>query len=420
VIVDREGAAGADERAPRATVTVKVVFFGDTPHRLAGAQRSLLASLRPIAAHGIEPLVVFPAGGTVVDAYREAGVPVRILEAPPVYGAFNKQVLGMSAARRATTLANEVLPYCRALAGVVRDAGAAAMHFNTPRGILSAGVAAKLARVPAVLHVRGAPEGFGKGLWLAAQVLATRIVLVTRALEGSVAAPFRPRCRVVWNGVDVPPPPDRAVARAGLGRRLGVTLGGETVFVSLSSLTPFKGLHHLLDAAAILRRRGVTARFVLAGGGGDSEYEAFVRRRRDELGLAQVVHLLGFVPDPLAVLAGGDALVLPSVDREQLDLGGRPVEVHGTEGLPRSILEAMSLGLPVVATRVQGVVDQVEEGRTGLIVPSGDAGRLAAGLEQAARDPAWREAAGARGREVVAARFTVDAAALGLAEALRP
>ena len=80
---------------------VKALFFGDTPHRLAGAQRSLLAALRRIGEHGIDPLVVFPAGGAVVDAYREAGVPVRIVEAPPVYTSFNKQVLRLSAARRA-------------------------------------------------------------------------------------------------------------------------------------------------------------------------------------------------------------------------------------------------------------------------------------------------------------------------------
>jgi glycosyltransferase involved in cell wall biosynthesis len=199
----------------------------------------------------------------------------------------------------------------------------------------------------------------------------------------------------------------------------GLATSDDALFVSLSSFTPFKGLHHLLSTAAILRDRGVRAHYVLAGGGGDASYERFVLARRSELGLDDIVHVLGFVADPLAVLAAADAAVLPSVDHEQLVIDGVTHDVHGTEGLPRTILEALSLGVPVVATRVQGVVEQIEDGKTGRIVPPSEPAAFADALAAVASDPAWREAAGVAGRKTAHERFTVDAAARGLASVLR-
>jgi glycosyltransferase involved in cell wall biosynthesis len=399
-----------------------VLFFGDTPHRLAGAQRSLLAALTRIGPHGIEPLVIFPGPGAVEEAYRLAGVPTRIVAAPPSLLLFNKKVLAQSTRERANMLLRDVVPYTRLLAGLIRNEGFEAVHCNTSRGMLIAGPAAKLARRATVLHLRGAPEGFGRGFWLAAQMLATRIVLVAHALREGVDPPFRRRVLVVHNGVVEQPPREREGARRELATRLGrndLDDSNEALFVAVSSLTPFKGLHHLLSAAVMVRDRGVPARYVLAGGGGDARYEAWLRRRVTALGLDDLVHVIGFVPDPMRLMAAADAVVVPSVHRERFDLDGEILDVHGTEGLPRSILEALSLGVPSIATRVQGVVEQIEDGVSGLIVPPSDPGALADALVRAARDHAWREAAGRAGRETARSRFTVDRSAAGLASALR-
>jgi len=141
-------------------------------------------------------------------------------------------------------------------------------------------------------------------------------------------------------------------------------------------------------------------------------------RRRAELGLDGLVHVLGFVADPFGLVAAADCAVLPSVEREQFEMDGERLEVHGTEGLPRSVLEAMSLGVPVVATRVEGVPEQIEEGVNGITVRPSDAAALAAALERVAGDPGWREAAGTAGREIVRVKFTIDASAAGLAAVL--
>lgn len=401
---------------------MRVLFFVETPHRLAGSQRSLLAALTRINRHGVTPLAVFPGPGVVEETYRGAGVPTRIVEAPASLLRFNKQLLGLGTRERVSYFVREHVPYTLRLARLLRDEAFDAVHFNTPRGIIIGGGAAKLARRPTVLHLRGAPLGFGRRYWTAAQLLADRIVLVAAALEPGVSAAFRKRCSVVYNGVLEQPPRDRLAARRELATRIGrpeLASSDEALFVSLSSFTPFKGLHHLLAAAALLRDRGVRAQYVLAGGGGDAAYEHFVMARRAELELQDVVHVLGFVNDPLSVLAAADAAVLPSVERERLVIDGVSHDVHGTEGLPRTILEALSLGVPVVATRVQGVVEQLEEGRTGRIVPPSDPAAFADAVAAVASDPSWREAAGLAGRQTALERFTVDAAAAGLASVLR-
>lgn len=401
---------------------MRAFFFVETPHRLAGAQRSLMVSLTRISNHGIEPLAVFPGPGPVEEAYRESGVPTRVIEAPPSLLLFNKRLLALGTRARVEVLVRELVPYWRALAREIDAGGYEVVHFNTPRGILVGGPAAKLARRPAVLHLRGAADDLGRPYWAAAQILADRIVLVAKAIRSSVSPPFRHRSTVVYNGVRVQPPRDRLAARRALATRLNepsLATSDEVLFVSLSSLTPFKGLHHLLDAAAVVRRAGIRARYVLAGGGGDTRYERFLLTRRATLGLDDLVHVVGFVPDPLELLAAADAAVLPSVHREMLTIDGEHVDVRGTEGLPRSILESLSLGVPVIASRVQGVVEQIEDEVTGLIVPPGDVGALSDALLRAATDRPWRERVSAMARATVEERFTIDAAAAGLADVLR-
>jgi glycosyltransferase involved in cell wall biosynthesis len=107
------------------------------------------------------------------------------------------------------------------------------------------------------------------------------------------------------------------------------------------------------------------------------------------LGTAHRVDFAGNV-DRDAMWADADLMVLPT---------------H-FEGFPITILEAMRAGVPVVASGVGGVPEAVEHGRTGLVVPPGDAGRLAAAIAALVAEPGRALAMGSTGREVYEARFT--------------
>ncbi|MFO7181300.1 MAG: glycosyltransferase family 4 protein [Pseudomonadota bacterium] len=400
---------------------MRALFFLETPHRLGGAPRSLLATLTRLPAFGVKPIAVFPAEGSVEELFRANGVETRIVPAPEALLLFNKQLLALSKAEQLRVLVSDLLPYNLEIARLVRLLRADVVHFNTPRGILVAGLAARLARRPTCLHVRGATDFLAKPLWTACQVLADRIVLVARALEPDVMRPFRHKATVVYNGIAALNPPDKVTARRTLAERLGrpeIATGERVLVVSLSSYTPFKGLHHLFSATAMARARGAPIHVVCAGGGNDARYRDYLVRLRTELELESTIDIIGFSNDPLTILAAADVLVLPTVLRERLTIGQDVLEVRCSEGLPRSILEAMALGVPCIATDVAGVREQLDHRVTGLVVPPGDAESLARALCEAASNATWRLDAGARAREVVRERFSLDIAAQGLANVL--
>jgi glycosyltransferase involved in cell wall biosynthesis len=410
---------------------VRAVFFGDVPHRVAGAQKSLLAALGRLPAFGVTPLVLFPHEGAFVELCRAAGLYVEVLPAPPSFEVYGRALMRASLPAQALTLAREGLPYALALGRRARALGASVLHFNTPRGIVMAGLAGKLVGLGTVLHLRGSAT-IGRLYWTVAESLADRIVLVAGALRDDLSWLGARKARVVYNGVRVPPERARDAARGALVEALaespelareGLSASALTegpLFVSLSSPVPFKGLHHLVDAAAMAGRRGVLGHYLLAGTGNDPSYEAWLRARRDDAGLRGRVALVGHVEAPEALLAAADALVLPSVAEETLAWGGAPPRrVRGTEGLPRSVLECMAAGRVAVASDVAGVREQLEHGVTGLVVPPGDASALADALVRVAREPERVASMGVAARARVEARFSVDAAAAGLADVLR-
>lgn len=395
---------------------MRALFFTDTPIRLAGAQKSLLAAVERARDLGlVEPVMVMPGDGVFRDACEAHRLEHRVLEGSKAYRTFGRGLLRMGPIAKAGVLAREIVPYATAFARLVDRERVDVVHFNTARGTIMAGPGAFLARRPSTLHVRGTPR-FDAKLWLASQAMSHRLILVARALERDLAPSVRPRARVVYNGVQFAAPLARDVARARLALR-GVprsALEGSTVFASLSSLVPFKGLHHLARAARVLEDRGVHATYLVCGTGNGTPYEAWLRALVDELGLTERFRFVGFVDDVHTVLSASDALVLPSVEREELDMNGARLSVDGNEGLPRSILEAMGARLPAIASDVAGVREQIDDGESGLVVPPGDVGALAGALERCARDAELRTRLGARAEAIGRAQFDLDAAARGL------
>lgn len=385
---------------------------------MAGAQRSLLAVLPLLRQYGVEPIALAPAGGIFVDAVRRAGIDVRILDAPPAYHTFGKRLLKLGPLALARTISLELAPYAVALHRFFSAEGVSVVHANTPRGMLGVGPGAKLGLRATVLHLRGTP-GFGGPMWLAAQALSDRVVLVANALLPSLAPRYRARASVVYNGAAPPQLVSRESARVNLAQSIGALREDELVVLSLSSPVPFKGLHVLFDAAKLVAERGVHARYVVAGAGAHEGYERWLARRADALGIAGSVHMMGHVADPFSLLAASDMLVLPSVDRCEIDIGGEKVVGVSNEGFPRSVLEAMFSGVPPIATRIAGTVEQITHGESGMLVAQNDASALCGAILELATDDDLRTRISRCASAVARERFSLDAAALGLARVLR-
>ena len=182
--------------------------------------------------------------------------------------------------------------------------------------------------------------------------LVTCVCEAEARLARSVGSPRR--VRVIHNGIPAPPPGPAAPALLQLRRR-GPVLG------ALTQLRPGKGLETLLDAAPRVLGRHPDAQFAIVGDGPDLDA---LRAQAQALGVARAVGFLGPSSEPASALRGMDVFVHPS----------------WAEAFPYVILEAMALGLPIVASDVGGIGEAIVHGESGLLAPARDERALAQAL----------------------------------------
>lgn len=166
--------------------------------------------------------------------------------------------------------------------------------------------------------------------------------------------------------------------------------------VCVASLLPKKGHVHLVDAFALLAERRPGLRLELVGDG--PERERILQRAR-ERGVAERVSLLGArsSDEVRETLAGAGVFALPSIRLAS----GR------MEGIPVALMEAMASGVPVVATRLSGIPELVQDGVTGLLVEPGDSQALAAAMERVLADGALAAELVANARALVERSFSL-------------
>ena len=197
------------------------------------------------------------------------------------------------------------------------------------------------------------------------------------------------RIRIVPNGID----PARFAAlptRQDARTWLGIPPEGPVVG-SVAMLRPEKNLGALLDAAAVVRRRFEELTVVLVGDGPERET---LEKRAKESDLQGAVRFLGLRNDVPRILPAFDLFVLPSLPE--------------VETQPVAVLEAMAVGVPVVATRVGDLPELLEGGRAGVLVEPGDTEGLAHALQALLDDPRRGKALAEAARKV-AGRHTLDA-----------
>lgn len=273
------------------------------------------------------------------------------------------------------------------------------IHSHMSKGGLIGGLAGRLARAPLVLYTA---HNFGvlaltnpvvrRLYWLYDRLLFSltidHLVTISRIQADQVVAGRligRTRVSTVLNGIDSAAL--RRVASTGVTRsELGVAEDA-IVVITVARLVSFKAIDQLIEAVALLGERGRACRFWVVG---DGDRRVHLERLIEERGLTGRVTLLGERTDVPRLLALADIFALPSV----------------SEGMPIAIMEAMALGLPVVATAVDGTPELVVEGETGCLVPARDPAALASTIGRLIGDEAGRRRMGEAGRARIEACFT--------------
>jgi glycosyltransferase involved in cell wall biosynthesis len=270
------------------------------------------------------------------------------------------------------------------LVGLMRRFRPDLVHLNSSKAGVLGAVAARVARVPLVVFTvngwafRNFADARTARVYLAGARLigrlADRVVCVAEQERrwGIEAGAIRPdQAVVIWNAVDV-----------GAAKRARHEPRTPPVLVSVGRFAYPKDFVTLVRALGLLGK-GSFRTLVVGDGPERAELEAELARSGAD------VQLLGERGDVPQLLAEADVFCLSS----------------RSEGLPLSILEAMAAGLPVVASAVGGVPEQVADGETGFLVPPGDETALAAALERLAGDAELRGRLGAAGRARAEERF---------------
>jgi L-malate glycosyltransferase len=237
----------------------------------------------------------------------------------------------------------------------------------------------------------------GRRLPVRKRMLANRLLLgkrdrvvgvgeaVRRALIANEGIPAE-RVSVIYNGINCDAFGNHCKERAEVRRE--IQLGANDLVIILVAR-----LDYLKDHATAVRTlkhvvaQRPDARLLLIGEGPEREK---IEHEVQECDLAGNVRFLGLRKDVARLLAAADVFLLTSI----------------SEGIPVTVLEAMSAGLPVVATRVGGVPEVLEEGETGLMAPAGDAPQLADCVLRLATDPVLRARLARQGRQRAEVQFS--------------
>ncbi len=276
------------------------------------------------------------------------------------------------------------------------------VHTHTSKAGAVGRVAAWLARIPIVIHT---PHGhlfygyYGPAIsWVIRlferllALITDRIVTLTdrgaqEHVQYRIAAPDK--FVTIPSGITLSVFRSVRIDPAVKRKELGLPEEGPTVG-TVGRLVPIKGHEWLLKAAPRVLAEFPHATFVFLGEG---PLLGQLQQLAAELGITSHVMFLGARQDVPECLAIFDLFAFPSIN----------------EGMGRALIEAMAVGLPVVASRVGGIPDVVADGETGLLVPARDEAALADALLKLLRDPARRQACGQAARRSLDERFDVKA-----------
>lgn len=357
------------ERSTSALGSLAICTVGEL---FGGVERHVLGMLAGLRRTGnVAQLILFHDGELAAQARAQGDIPI-------VLPGSNRSVLATS----------------RRLARLLMEQGTSLVHVHGYKAAVYCALARVWHRFAIVKTEHGMPELIAGGMLdtlrdrayhrldaVAMQSTNAAICYVTRDLQN-----FRRRTHaglrtaVVANGVermeveDFPRPPEFA------NHRFNAAIVGR--------LEPVKGHQFAIEAlAADGRLRGVDLHIVGAG-----PTETALRALSEERKVADQVHFLGFRRNVYDYIAHCDALLMPSIH----------------EGLPYTLLEAMALGRPIIASRVGGLAEVLDNGRTALLVPPGDVPALASALLRVCNERMLQRSLGETARSVQLEHYSLE------------
>jgi glycosyltransferase involved in cell wall biosynthesis len=342
---------------------IHILYFSSFGHFRWGGQKSLYGLVSRLDRDLYRPYVVVPSEGDFAQRLRESSVEVIVHELPEI----------------APDRTAEDIGSFRFLLDVVERCGIDVLHTDGPRNTFFAGMVAKKKALPLVWHIRAFNrDRYDRLLYR----LSSKLILVADCLrERFQWARDDDKFITIYNGIDLGE--FRCdLADAPLRKALGVGRE-ELLVVSVGRIEPPKGQIQLIDACGRLRESLPGLRLLFIGDTTDPAYRRDCEDLASALGIAGQVIFAGERDDIAGILGEADLFVLSSLH----------------EAFPRSVIEAMGAGLPVIVTDAGGCPEAVENGLSGFVVPARNPEALANRILHLGRDRELRRRMGDRGRK---------------------
>lgn len=370
--------------------TLRVLYIDHTA-KIGGGEIALFNLVRYIDRSAVEPLVLLFEDGPLHDRLIPVAT-TRVLSLDSAVAKANKDALGVGSLFKLKAVWLTLRHIVR-VASFLRSEQIDVVHTNSLKADIIGGFAAKLAGVPVVWHVRDRIDAdylprFVVVLFrLLSRFIPDFVIANSQATLDTVQLHGRRPSAAIGSGVDLSASQDLKVedVSEGAGPRIGL----------VGRISPWKGQHIFLQAAAEVLKQYPSARFQIIGAPlfAERAYEEELLQLCASLGIEHAVEFTGFVQDVPARVAALTILVHASTTGEPFG---------------QVIIEGMAARKPVVATNGGGVPEIVQDGVTGILVPMGNASAMAAAIKQLLGDPERSARMGLLGRERVLEHFTIQ------------
>lgn len=374
------------ERGPR------TILFVDHTASLGGGEIALLALVRRLDPGRYKPVVLLCADGPFKELLVEAGVETHVLPLSDQVANTRKDALGGRSLLRIGAAA-AIFAYIVRLARFMRHRRVDLVHTNSLKADVIGGFAARLAGKTVVWHVRDRiagdylPRSVAWAFRTLSRLVPNAVIANSMATLETMRLPKSKHGRVIPSGIDLSAH-DRAQSTSD-------NAGGARIVGLVGRISPWKGQHIFIEAAAEIHRRFPEVRFQIVGAALFEEvaYDRGLRDMVRSLGLGDCVAFTGFQKDVPSVMARLEILVHASTTAEPFG---------------QVVVQGMASSKPVVATAGGGILDIVRDGETGLLVPMGDARAMAEAICSLLERPKKGLEMGRAGLSRVRDQFTIE------------
>lgn len=362
-----------------------IVYLNQTA-KMSGAEQSLITLWKGLG-NKFNPILLLPEDGPFRTKAWEQKIETIILPELPKWGERNqlKKLI-------------QIIHSAFKLKKIIQEKGAKLIHANSPRIGYVSGLAARLARIPSVIHVRDiylTPFSSPLKSFLF-DCLADRIIAVSEATKESIIAK-RPslahKTKVIYNGINF----EEIDAIKPINIREKYIINDNIALIGMVGIIhPVKGIDILIKAAPLIIKDFPQVKFFIIGDVMTPDGQFYLQELKEliaELNLEEKVIFTGYQENIIAIIKSLDILVHPALY---------------PDSLPRAVLEAAACTRPIIASRVGGIPEIIDHNFSGLLFEPGEIKSLAQACLLLLKDRTLAKRFGNQARQKIKEKFTIN------------